>query len=154
MVTEREILARLRDVLNEAVGCCLELATSPARGSAYRRLRENLSLAEGCCRSIAWCRFDARWLQYGLLMAEAHKRAGGWLREYPVTEKSNVAQPLFLKLRENLRAALARVAELETGATGRIGMILPRPARVDRTDGRPMQVKVPVRQSAGGILLP
>lgn len=154
MVTEREILSRLRDVLNEAAQCCLELATAPARGSAYRRLRDNLGLAEGCCRSIAWCRFDARWLQYGLLMAEAHKRAGGWLREYPVTDKTNVAQPLFLKLRENLQAALTRVAELETGATGRIGMLLPKERPTTRTEGRPMQVRVPERQSAGGIFLP
>ena len=97
----------------------------PARGPTYKKLRENLKLIEGCCRSLSACREDTRWLPVGMMMAEAHRRAGDWLRQYPRTEQLNYAHPLFNRLAENLRAGLKAAEDLRDKATGRVGMILP-----------------------------
>lgn len=152
-VTEREILSRLKEVFKRAAEHCDKLAVLPARGPTYRKLREDLQIAENCCRQVAYYRDDARWLQVGLYMEEAHKRAGGWLRDksMPRTPNSNLAHPLFLKLAENLRAGAKSAERLETLATGRVGQILPKPMRApDRTQGRLVQV----RKSPGGIIIP
>jgi hypothetical protein len=151
-VTETEILSLLKAVFKRAAEHCDKLAVLPARGPTYRKLRENLQIAENCCRQVAWYREDTRWLQVGLYMEQAHKRAGNWLRDksMPRTATSNLAHPLFLKLAENLRAGAASVERLETRPTGKVGMILPKPLPgPSRTEGRPMQVITP-----GGIILP
>jgi hypothetical protein len=142
-VTEREILSLMKATFKRAAEHCDKLAVLPARGPTYRRLREDLQICENCCRQVAWYREDARWLRIGLMMEEAHKRAGGWLRDrtMPRTENSNLAHPLFVRLAENLRFGAARAEQMENAATGRVGMILPKPLRgAARTQGRMVQV--------------
>ena len=153
-VAEREILSLLKETFLRSAEHCDKLAVLPARGPTYRKLRTDLATCENCCRQVAWYRQDARWLRIGLMMEEAHKRAGGWLRDrtMPRTENSNLAHPLFLRLADNLRFGAKRAEELETMATGRLGMILPKPLRgPTRTEGRLVQVP---RMTPGGIILP
>ena len=153
-VTEREILSLLKQVFKRAAEHCDNLAVMPARGPTYRKLREDLQIAENCCRQVAYYRDDARWLQIGLYMEEAHKRAGGWLRDksMPRTANANLAHPLFVKLAENLRAGARSAERLETLATGRVGAILPKPLRgPERTQGRMVQVP---QTTPGGIIIP
>jgi hypothetical protein len=139
-VTEAEILACLIENFRLAAGHCVDLAWAPARGPIYRMLREELKLAEGCCRQLSAYREDTRWLSVGLMMAEAHKRSLNWLLKHPRTVESNMAHPLFLKLGENLLAAMARAIELRDRATGRAGPILPLPTR---TEGRAVSILLP-----------
>jgi hypothetical protein len=142
-VTEAEILSLLKETFRRAAEHCDKLAILPARGPTYRRLRDDLATAENCCRQMGWFRQDSRWFPIGQMMEEAHKRAGGWLRDktMPRTANSNLAHPLFLKLAENLRGGIAMAERVETMATGRVGMILPKPRRgPDRTQGRMVQV--------------
>ena len=119
-LTEREILDCLQTNLRLAAEHCDMLAVLPMRGPTYNLLRKELKLVEGACRQIAYCREDSRWFSVGLLMEEAHKRAGTWLRKFH-------PRPLFNKLANNLRIALAAAHQLETAATGTRGPILPTP---------------------------
>lgn len=145
LLTEHEILDCLVENFRLAAGHCDALAVLPARGPIYRLLRKELELVEGCCRQVAQYRGDARWLRIGLMMEEAHRRAGTWLRDksMPRTATLNAAHPLFLRLAENLRAGQKRAEELRDKATGRVGLILPKPMRAIRTEGRPSQIIVP-----------
>jgi hypothetical protein len=150
-VTESEILSCLRENFRLAAQHCDALAVLPARGPTYTLLRAELKTVENCCRQVAWYREDTRWLRVGLMMAEAHKRAGGWLRTYPRTRTDNAAHPMFTRLAVNLRAGIDRVVELETKATGIAGLILPNVPRAPTvTQGRMVQV----RKSAGGVIIP
>lgn len=152
-VTEAEILSHLKQAFRRSAEHCDALAVLPARGPTYAKLREDLQICENCCRQVAWYRQDARWFHIGLMMEEAHRRAGGWLRDrlMPRTANSNLAHPLFVRLAENLRHGAKRVEELETRPTGRIGMILPKLRRTVRTEGRSVQVP---NMTPGGIILP
>jgi hypothetical protein len=130
-LTEAEIFDCLSDNLRTAIDACELLATTPFKGPVYDQLRKALKLCEGACRQASAWREDTRWLPVGLMMEEAHKRAGEWLRgvkgidgkrrPIPAGEK----HPLFVKLAENLRALLKTVDDLRTKQTGRVGMILP-----------------------------
>jgi hypothetical protein len=157
-VSEAEILSLLYETFRRSAELCDALAVKPARGPIYRELVSHLGTAENCCRQISYYRQDARWLTIGGLMQEAHKRAGGWLRDrtMPRTANSNLAHPLFVKLAENLRHGMKRVQELQHRPTGKVGMILPEPlAAPIRTNGRPVAVKTPMpRRSQGGIIIP
>jgi hypothetical protein len=154
-LTEVEIFDCLRTNLRLAAQSCDALAVHPRKGKNYTKLRDELRLVEGACRQAAFWRQDARWLRIGLFIAEAHKRSGGWLRGLKV---GNVRvplapghlHPLFVKLAEILRAAYARADEYQTKATGRIGMILPKPGPAPHRDTRP----VGYRRSPGGLILP
>jgi hypothetical protein len=116
-----------------------------------------LKLVEGACRQVAfWRGGDARWLAIGLCMAEAHKRAGDWLRGTKnaagvrVKPAAGQLNPLFLKLADNLRALYVKAEEFRTKRTNRIGPILPIPGAPPHRDTRP----VGYTRSAGGIILP
>jgi hypothetical protein len=149
-VTEVEIIDQMTTSFRIAAECCDDLATLPSRGPCYDRLRKELALLEGCCRQLAYYRDnDARWLSAGMAMAEVHKRAGGWLRTIPRTATDNAAHPLFVKLGEQMRGMHAKAVEMQTQRTGRIGAILPKPQRLDRMQGRPMQVRLP-----SGLIVP
>lgn len=131
-LTEPEIFECLAANFRMAAEECDKLARLPRKGRAYSSLRDKLELIEGACRQAAYWREDGRWLQIGMMMAEAHKRAGEWLRGIKVPGspmRVKVApghmHPLFLKLAENLRAAQVRAEEFRTKATGKIGTILP-----------------------------
>lgn len=158
-LTEREIFDCLASNLAEAVTHCEALARIPKKGPTYNRLRNNLKLIEGCCRQAAyWRSGDARWLKLGLLMSEAHKRAGTWLRSYVAPASINEAlHPSFCWLADRLRE-LQRVAEtLRTHATGRAeGPILPRPLPGPHRDTKPVGYRVNPgeRLTRGGVIIP
>ena len=142
-VTEHEILSLLRETFLRSAEHCDKLAVLPQRGPTYIKLQKDLQTCENCCRQVAWYREDAHWLRIGLMMAEAHKRAGGWLRDrgMPRTAVSNLAHPLFVRLAENLRFGAAKALELQTAKTGKVGMRLPKPLPgPPRTSGRMVQV--------------
>ena len=156
-LTEIEIFDCLKTNLRLAAQSCDKLAVSPRKGPTYVKLREELRLAEGACRQAAfWRGGDARWLKIGLFMAEAHKRAGGWLRgekqaEGPRTKLSSAEMhPLFVKLAENLRAAYVKAEEFRTRRTNRIGPILPEMQPPPHRDTRPSGYQ----RSTGGVLMP
>lgn len=158
-LTEIEILDCMRQNLCMAAEDCTKLATSPYRGFIYDRFRQELKMVEGCCRQIAyWRDGDARWLPVGLQMAEAHQRAGNWLRtgrrDQTTTQAARKeSHPLFQKLAENLLALLKIADGLATKRTGVIGSILPAPLPGPHRSHRPVQVKG-LSVSKGGIILP
>jgi hypothetical protein len=136
MLTEREIFGCLVENFRLAADNCQKLADVPAAGMAYNDLRHQLLLIEGACRQASVWREDSRWLQIGLMMAEAHHRAGDWLRGHQ-------SRKLFGMLADNLRAGLKKAEELRDKSTGKMGMILPPTFKDIRTQGRPMQVRSP-----------
>ena len=150
-VTEAEIAACLVHNFRLAAQHCDDLAVLPARGPTYRKLRDELKLIEGCCRQLSAYREDTRWLPVGLMMAEAHRRAGSWLRDksMPRTATTNAAHPLFTRLAENLRAGQKAAERLRDMATYRVGMILPDPLPGPHRETRPVQVMTP-----GGLIVP
>lgn len=152
-LSEQEIFACLFENARKAAEHCEQLASVPLRGPVYAALREELSLVEGACRQAAAWRDDTRWLRLGLMMAEAHKRSGAWLRTYTSKDGRAEAHPLFLKLAENLRHLRDRAERLKSRPTGRStmtqGPILPEVQEGPHRDTKPVQVITP-----GGIILP
>ncbi len=130
-LTEAEIFDCLETNFRLAAEHCEDLAKLPRKGPTYKKLCDELKLIEGACRQAAVWREDSRWLRLGLMMEEAHKRAGDWLRgiaqpgggRIPIAE--GVRHPLFMKLAENLRAGLIRAQETRHNATHTRGIILP-----------------------------
>ncbi len=158
-LSETEIIDRLQTSLKDAIDAAHDLAILSAKGPSYNKLRENLGLVEGACRQLSVWREDTRWLKIGMMMAECHQRAGGWLRGYkdPVTgvrhhynlEKQN---PLFAMLAANLAGVYAAAEELRTAKTGRLGMILPDAPHIGRRVGAPVQVLLPSKPR--GLIVP
>lgn len=163
-LTEREIFDCLEENFRLAAEYAEQMATNPRRGPIYVKFRESLKLAEGACRQAAAWREDSRWLKTGMNLAEAHQKAGGWLRGIKVKNGPYITlaeghkHPLFVKLAEVLRAGAEAAKLLRMRATGKLGMILPEVRKAEpRTQGRPMQVLLPPmgpRVSPGGIILP
>lgn len=122
MLTEPEIFDRMRTSLREAIEACDVLVGIPAQGPTYVKLRENLKLVEGCCRQAAHWREDSRWLQYGLMMEDAHQRSLNWLRY-------RNPRWLFGKLGEALRGLMKQLDDLKDKAPPKLGTILPEPVR-------------------------
>lgn len=148
-LTEREIFDCMETNLGFAVQHCEDLARLPLKGPTYVKLRENLKLIEGCCRQASAWREDTRWLGVGMTMAEAHKRAGDWLRGDRTPEGARIKlapgemHPLFMKLADNLRG-LKRVCEqLRHQRVGKLGMILPDMSHGPHRDTRPSRVILP-----------
>jgi hypothetical protein len=148
-LSETEIFACLSENFRLAAEDCEKLAWQAKRGSTYKRLMDELKLCEGACRQVAQFRGDARWLQIGLQMHEAHTRAGRWLRMYIAKDSRKVAHPLFQKLAECLRWGQANAEKMRTAATGRVGLILPKPLPAPHRPVRPVQVLNPT-----GLILP
>lgn len=162
-LTEAEIFECLSANFKLAAEHCDDLAKLPRKGPTYRKLCDELLLIEGACRQAGYWRQDARWFHFGLMMEEAHKRAGGWLRGIkgpngvPVKLAPGHIHPLFAKLAENLRAGHAKAEEFRTKATGRVGMILPIPQTPPtRTQDRQVQVLLPpgMRSTPSGLIVP
>lgn len=156
--TEQQILECLTDNCRKAAEYSEQLARSPKRGQIYIKFRECLSLVEGAARQTAYYRGgDARWLQIGLQMAEAHKRAGDWLRGIKQPNGGRRAlpegqkHPLFMMMADNLRTCEKLAEELRTKKTNRMGPILP----VMRQP-RSQRETTPVgwTRSSGGIFIP
>jgi hypothetical protein len=142
-LTETEIFDRMATSLKDAISCSEELASRSERSPAYDRLRVALRLVEGCCRQASAWREDTRWLPIGRMMAEAHQKAGSWLRGYKVQGvriafSEGQKNQLFVMFADNLRALLAQVEKLRTARTGRVGMILPQVLPAPHRDTRPV----------------
>jgi hypothetical protein len=157
-LTEAEIFSCLSENFVLAAQHCEDLARLPRKGPSYSALRNELRLIEGAARQASVWRQDTRWLQIGLYVAEAHKRAGDWLRGYRLPSGQRVAiregqlHPLFVKLAENLRSGHRKAEEFRTKATNRVGMILPKPV----VNAGPHRETTPVgyRKTVGGLLIP
>lgn len=150
VLAENEIMACLSENFALAAEHCDLIAVSLRRGPIYRRLMEELKICETCCRQVGHNRGDARWLQIGLKMEEAHQRAGSWLRKYVNRgHDRKLAHDLFKKLAENLRMGHAEAEKMRHAATFRLGVILPRPLAPPLRDTRPVQV---IRPS--GLIVP
>lgn len=162
-LTEVEIFSQMTTSFRLAIELCEDLASLPLKGPTYNRFRKEIRLIEGCCKQACTWREDTRWLNFALLMAEVHKRAGDWLRGIKNEDGSRTKiadgtlHPAFNHLAENMRAMLKLAEKTKTEATKRLGMILPEmQAAPTRTQGRPMQVLLPpgMNLSKGGILMP
>lgn len=149
-LTEAEIFGRLKDNLRSAAADCDAIANNPQSAVAFTRMRASLKICEDMCRLAAVFRDDARWFTPGLVMEQAHQIARKWLHRPTVQSKK-----LFTGLAAALRKIHADLGVLETQATGRIGMIVPKPLEGPVRSGRPIQVpQMPFRKTAGGIILP
>lgn len=120
-LTEQEIFDCLKTNLQGAADDCDMIARHPQSGLAFQRMRSRLALAEGACKQAAFWREDARWLRIGLVIETAHQKARQWLDPATVSTKK-----MFTTLASALRQMLLDLKRLETGATGRTGMILPK----------------------------
>lgn len=132
---ESEIKAMWRHAMLGAADDARRLVTQPiwTRGTVFESMRTRLKMAEGSCRQMCHWREDARWLYLAPMLEKTHQMAGEMLR-------NRHYGTLFLKLEETLRKLVHDADRLENAATGRLGAILPEPARIDRTEGRPIQV--------------
>ncbi len=160
-LTENEVLDRLKSSLKEAGQAAVTLSLLTRIGPAYTKLREHLLLVEGCCRQIAAMRDDARWYPLGMLMAEAHKRSGNWLRGFKFQGKriyinGQSRNQNFTLLAQNLAFMLVGVEKLQHDKTGVRGPILPDVGTEHRAVGAPVPVSLPdhLKVSAGGVILP
>lgn len=167
---ETEILDKLIDSLRIAAQASDDIAIRPKRGRTYRELRDALAEAEGACRQMAHWRGQYQWLKLGSIMAEAHRRAGGWLRGVPydvaldnggvVTRHRPLTlgekHPFFAKLAENLRVCLVNAKRVRDSATGVLGPVLPTPVNRGRQAGAPVRVILPpgMIKTASGLIVP
>lgn len=142
-LTESDIFACLVENFRIAAECCDDLARLPAKGPTYRRLIPTLKLLEGACRQAGHYRENYNWFDIGICMAQAHQRAGGFLRtQYPHSARSE----LFKKLGANLRGFALAADRLRHARSGVRGSILPVTPNFTPTLH---QVRSP-----GGIILP
>lgn len=149
-ISEREMIDCLAENFRLAAEHCDLIAVSLRKGPVYKRLMAELALCEGAARQLGWNRGDARWLQIGLKMEEAHQRAGTWLRKYVGPGRDQkIAHDLFKKLAENLRFGQNEAERLRDLPTYRVGPILPRPLAPPLRDTRPVMVKRP-----SGLIVP
>ena len=157
-LTEIEIFECLEVNFRDAADNCEKLATSPKRGQTYLKLREQLKFIESAARQAGYARGgDARWLQIGLMVAEAHKRAGDWLRGVkqpgggyrPIPEGQK--HPLFMRLAEILRDGQRKSERLRDQKTNRLGPILP---RAQRLGSQRETTPVGWTRSSGGVFIP
>ena len=156
-LTEREIFACLAENLRLAAQHCDDIATTPDHRPVYRLLANELKLVEGCCRQASAWREDTRWLNIGLTIADAHKKAGNWLRGFRTEQGQKITlapahrKQLFQTLAANLRAIWKVAETFRTGRPPRLGMILPKPMPVSSAlfdlRRRGVQVMLPDRIS-------
>jgi hypothetical protein len=135
--TEQETLDEIRTRLGSAVSHAAALAILPAKGPSYVKLRGELKLIEQSARMIAYNRQDARWLQIGIRMSEVHRLTGHLIRRH-------FPNPYFREIENWLRQLFECANNLQHNATGRVGMILPKPKPgPTRTQDRQIQVLLP-----------
>ena len=150
--SERQVLEQLKDELRVAAEECDQIAVHPFRGFIYDSMRQRLRRIETLCIQVGRYRDgDCRWFPIADLMAECHKRAGGWLRASHSRDERTKDVPLFRKLAENMRALRKMIVDLETRPTGHLGgRILPAVPKAPRRQNMP----IGWRRSRGGLLLP
>lgn len=139
---ESETIDHMRDSLRQCIDACDNLARYSLRGLQYDRLRKHLEKTEGACREMAVFRNDARWLPFGMFMANAHKLAGLWLRGYMKDGIYHVwttghQNQMFVQLGKELKVILEGLDKMATAATGTTSPILPSPPAEERRIGRP-----------------
>lgn len=132
-LTELEILDCLRTNLRGAADDCVMLQKLPAQGPTFVRMRERLKYVENACRQMSFFREDTRWLPVGIMMELVHQKSRTWIVEH-------VARTKFRLLERNLRMLVLAAEDLETRATGRMGMILPDVQPGPLRENRPVQV--------------
>jgi hypothetical protein len=133
---EHEIKDCWRHNMLAAADAAKVLAIVPFTGPTFVRLREALKLAEGACRQMCHWREDARWLYLAPMLEHVHQQAAWMLRHRDARKMLNTLEAALRKL-------VFDAELLENKATGKVGPILPKPLRLDRTEGRPMQVLNP-----------
>lgn len=161
-LTEVEIFACLRENFALAAQHCQDLARLPRKGPSYRLLRDELKLIEGACKQASAWREDTRYLQIGLIMAEAHKRAGDWLRGIKLDPRKprvplapGQLHPMFMALSAALKALAINVEGLRLSKTGRMGMILPKPRYVSRNVSHSQVILPPgMFKTPSGLIVP
>ncbi len=160
-LTEPEIFSCLRENFALAAQHCDDLARLPRKGPTYRLLREELLLIEGACRQASAWREDTRWLQIGLRMAEAHQKAGDWLRGVKIGPgprrriPPGQMHPMFIALGAALRALALNAENMRLNRTNRVGMILPKPGYAPRNVGHSRVMLPPgMHRSNSGLILP
>ncbi len=156
-MSEAELLDRMKCSIRSAAERCRKLAVHPLRGFVYDAMRKELKQIEQDCTSVAYYRNgDARWLNVGLMMEEAHKRAGDWLRKGQSKEARERTHPLFQKLADNLDHLHKTIVYLETKATGVMGPILPAVLPAPHRPGKNVQVALPphMKQTNSGLIVP
>jgi hypothetical protein len=129
-LTEAEIVSRHKQALGEAHSACQELGRNAdplylaPRGKHYIALRQAIEHLEGSARQMAHFRGDARWTKLGFLYARLLQSI----------------QPLYVRTRWAEFGKMAaffgpdgqrRLDELQTRKTGKSGLILPDPGRMD-----------------------
>ena len=117
-LSEADIKQCLAENLRLASSDARLLSILPAKGKCYERFRNSLKLVEGSCRQLAYFREDARWLEMGILMEDAHQRVRRWVVGHGQPE-------LFRLMSEKLSQMEIMANQLRDKATGRTGMILP-----------------------------
>lgn len=158
-LTEVEIFDCLSSNFKLAAELAEDLAKLPLKGVAYDKFRKTLRLIEGACKQASTWREDTRWLRFGLMMAECHKRSGNWLRGVRLEDGSKVKMadsqtcPFFMGMADALRGLHALAERTKHERTGKIGMILPAPLPAPHRDTRPVGFRAP-RVTSGGIILP
>jgi hypothetical protein len=118
------------------------LAMLPAQGPTYLKLIQELKLVEGAARQVQFAREDARWGMFAYEMNRFHERIGDAIR-------SHKAREIFMRMAEMMEFCLARCEELRTAATGRRGMILPKPQPGPHRETRPVHITRP-----SGLIVP
>lgn len=129
-LSESEVFDRLFSAIGEARDACKNLAVRSTEGRDYSSLRDSLMLIEGCCRQMGVFREDTRWLLPGMMVAECHKMAGGWLRGYydhgvQVKWAPGMMNKMFVGLELALANLAIMAARIRTERTGKKGPILP-----------------------------
>lgn len=157
MLTEKEIAGCIRENSRLAAQHCDDLSGNAVHGPSYIALRDELKLIEGACRQLGAWRGDYRWSRLSLQMEVAHQKAGEWLRGIPTydangkfTGRMQSPRELFAKLAENLRALFKKCDDMQTRATGKVGVILPADAPIMHRDTKP----IGWRAGSPSIILP
>lgn len=153
-LTEREIFSKMAEGFALCAGYADKIAILPQTGPIYDKLRRELKLVEGTCRQAAYWRQDTRWLRIGMMMEEAHKRAGSWLRGIKKEVNGELVivhypRELFTKLADQLRGCEKIAIELRDKRPPKLGLILPETpslGKLPHRDTRPV--------STSGLILP
>lgn len=155
---ESEVFDRLFSAIGEARDACKNLAVRSTEGRDYSSLRDSLALIEGCCRQMGVFREDTRWLLPGMMVAECHKMAGGWLRGYydhgvHVKWAPGMMNKMFVGLDAALENLAVMAEKIRTEKTGKRGPILPDSMLVtpERKQGRIALFNPPKKP---GLILP
>ena len=144
-LTSVEIFACMADNFREAAERCQLLAwgSNPLRGRVYLALLGNLKAVEGCCRQAGVHREDGRWYHLGVMIGQLQKEVSRWVHGARTMRERVWAKETFRQLADQLRGLQREAEDTRDKATGRVGMILPKPLEGPHRDTRPVQVLLP-----------